>query len=234
MNTQETTINIAVSNLVEVGERDDVFDSLRDVEVDERAELVTEEHKQFLADLINGMPFGRIVVSDRRSANIEAGEDVFTDPKRTIIYGKDRIRALRLFVRGEIGVERDLVAPRGGSSETVSFHDLTQDEWNRIFAGTVPMRIVVPDSPEREEEMRKRESETPQWYTPEQRARGVEVQVAIDAVNEYLSTLDADDDWLAGLAPQSASESIDLKRVRDLAEQHLAAVRDKFLSEVIA
>ena len=234
MNTQETTINIAVSNLVEVGERDDVFDSLRDVEVDERAELVTEEHKHFLADLINGMPFGRIVISDRRSANIESGKDVFADPKRTIIYGDDRIRALRLFVRGEVGVDRDLIAPRGGSGETVSFHDLTQEEWNRILIGTVSMRIVVPESPEDEEEMRKRESEVPQWYTPEQRARGVEVQVAIDAVSEYLSTLDADDDWLAGLAPQSASESIDLGRVRDLAEEHLAAVRDKFLSEVIA
>lgn len=234
MNTQEATIDIAVSNLVEVGERDDVFDSLRDVEVDERAELVTEEHKQFLADLINGMPFGRIVISDRRSANIESGKDVFADPKRTIIYGDDRIRALRLFVRGEVGVDRDLIAPRGGSGETVSFHDLTQEEWNRILIGTVSMRIVVPESPEDEEEMRKRESEVPQWYTPEQRARGVEVQVAIDAVSEYLSTLDADDDWLAGLAPQSASESIDLGRVRDLAEQHLDAVRDKFLSGVIA
>lgn len=234
MNTQEATIDIAVSNLVEVGERDDVFDSLRDVEVDERAELVTEEHKQFLADLINGMPFGRIVVSDRRSANIESGKDVFADPKRTIIYGDDRIRALRLFVRGEVGVDRDLIALRGGSGETVSFHDLTQEEWNRILIGTVSMRIVVPESPEDEEEMRKRESEVPQWYTPEQRARGVEVQVAIDAVSEYLSTLDTDDDWLAGLAPQSASESIDLGRVRDLAEQHLAAVRDKFLSGVVA
>lgn len=180
------------------------------------------------------MPFGRIVVSDRRSANIESGEDVFADPKRTIIYGDDRIRVLRLFVRGEVVVDRDLIAPRGGSSETVSFHDLTQDEWNRIFVGTVPMRIVVPESPEDEEEMRKRESEVPQWYTPEQRARGVEVQVAIDAVSEYLSTLDAGDDWLASLAPQSASESIDLERVRDLAEQHLAAVRDKFLSGIIA
>lgn len=234
MNTQEATIDIAVSNLVEVGERDDVFDSLRDVEVDERAELVTEEHNQFLADLINGMPFGRIVISDRRSANIESGKDVFADPKRTIIYGDDRIRALRLFVRGEVGVDRNLIAPRGGSGETVSFYDLAQDEWNRILVGAVSMRIVVPESPEDEEEMRKRESEVPQWYTPEQRARGVEMQVAIDAVSEYLSSLDAGDDWLAGLAPQSASESIDLGRVRDLAEEHLAAVRDKFLSEVIA
>lgn len=226
MNTQEATINIAVSNLVEVGEREDIFDSLRDIEVDERAELVTEEHKQFLADLINGMPFGRIVVSGRLSTD--------GNTKRTIIYGEDKIRALRLFVRGEISVDRNLVAPRGGSGETMSFYDLTQDEWNRILIRTVYMHIVTPGSLEEEEEMRKRESETPQWYTPKQRARGVEVQVAIDAVNEYLGTLDADDDWLAGLAPQSASESIDLKRVRDLAEQHLAAVRNKFLSEVIA
>lgn len=229
MNEKFSTRIFTVGSLVDRGDRETSIVHTHKIDLEYGGDI--EAYKRFVAELLIGRPFGHVVFNDRPVVNALAGKEVFEDTFVRVVYGGDRISAVRSFVAGDFGIDSNFAAVSRSAGKEVGFYSLPYEDQKRFLQ--IPVETRWEELASEEEEQRAREQasrdEAIEFTGDWRKAAAIDV-FASQAVSAHLDSFDASNRWFGEFIPPVMEDKITEEDVRVAAEAKLEDLRRRVVN----